>query len=404
MLRSCSPEQWRWAPSPSAHAAATAKTSSPHRPRLGASLFVGIPPHRVLDTRGTDGGPIGVPAAATLKASGTLDVAIAGVGSVPAGATSVAVNITIDDDATTKSFLTVWPTGEPITPTSASINNAEPGIITQNTALLKLGTGGKITVFNLLGEVNVIIDVTGYFVPGVTAPTTAPQATTTTAGTTTTTSGTTPRRPDRRCRVTRPRSAAVEWHDARMDCSGVVGGHVLGLGHRHTDTVAATVVTAYRSDDGDHEHQGDEAERERRGDVVPVREDHLDADVHQDDGEAELQVVEPRWASASRKYSARSPRMAKAFEAKTMNCSRLTARTAGTESTAKTTSVASMSTSTANSGVASRSLPLRSSWVNSFWPSYSVGGGHDLAGRACSTGLRSGWTSSSCFGRPCGCR
>jgi hypothetical protein len=151
------------------------------------SLFVGIPPERVLDTRGTDGGPIGVPAAATLKAGATLDVAIAGVGSVPAGATSVAVNITIDDDATTKSFLTVWPTGQPITPTSASINNAEPGIITQNTALLKLGTGGKITVFNLLGEVNVIIDVTGYFVPGVVAPTTAPQATTTTAGATTTT-------------------------------------------------------------------------------------------------------------------------------------------------------------------------------------------------------------------------
>ena len=107
------------------------------------SLFVGIPPVRVLDTRGTDGGPIGVPAAATLKANATLDVPIAGVGGVPAGATSVAVNITIDDDATTKSFLSVWPTGEPITPASASINNAEPGIIVQNTAVLKLGTGGQ---------------------------------------------------------------------------------------------------------------------------------------------------------------------------------------------------------------------------------------------------------------------
>ena len=51
-----------------------------------------------------------------------------------------------------------------------------------------------------------------------------------------------------------------------------------------------------------------------------------------------------------------------------MNGSRLTARTAGTESTANTTSVASMSTSTANSGVATR-LAFRR--VNSFWPSYS---------------------------------
>ena len=46
--------------------------------------------------------------------------------------------------------------------------------------------------------------------------------------------------------------------------------------------------------------------------------------------------------------------MAKAFELKTMNCSRLTARIAGTESTANTTSVVSIRTSTANSGVASR--------------------------------------------------
>ena len=60
--------------------------------------------------------------------------------------------------------------------------------------------------------------------------------------------------------------------------------------------------------------------------------------------------------------------MAKAFEANTMNGSRLTARIAGTESTANTTSVASMSTSTANSGVATR-LAFRG--VNSFWPSYS---------------------------------
>ena len=56
---------------------------------------------------------------------------------------------------------------------------------------------------------------------------------------------------------------------------------------------------------------------------------------------------------ARQKYSARSPRMAKAFEANTMNGSRLTARIAGIESTANTTSVVSIRISTANSGVAS---------------------------------------------------
>ncbi len=59
------------------------------------------------------------------------------------------------------------------------------------------------------------------------------------------------------------------------------------------------------------------------------------------------------------------PEDANAFDANTMNCSWLTARTAGTESTAKMTSVASISTSTANSGVASR-LPF--CFVNSFGP------------------------------------
>jgi hypothetical protein len=160
-------------------------------PAAAPSLLVGIPPERVLDTRATDGGPIGVPSAAPIGPAGQLDVQIAGVGSVPAGATSVSVNITIDDDATTQSFLSVWPTGEPIAPTSASINNAEPGIITQNTALLKLGTGGRITIYNHLGAVNVIVDVTGYFVPGVAAPTTVPPSTTTTAASTTTTAGST---------------------------------------------------------------------------------------------------------------------------------------------------------------------------------------------------------------------
>ena len=58
--------------------------------------------------------------------------------------------------------------------------------------------------------------------------------------------------------------------------------------------------------------------------------------------------------------------MAKALAANTMNGSRLTARMAGTESTANTTSVASISTSTANSGVASRFPVPR---VKSFWPS-----------------------------------
>ena len=81
--------------------------------------------------------------------------------------------------------------------------------------------------------------------------------------------------------------------------------------------------------------------------------------------------------------------MAKAFEANTMNCSRLTARTAGTESTAKITSVVSMSTSTANSGVAS-SLPRPAGEELLAVVARSVDGTTLRTSR--STGLCSGWT------------
>ena len=83
--------------------------------------------------------------------------------------------------------------------------------------------------------------------------------------------------------------------------------------------------------------------------------------------------------------------MAKALDAKTMNSSRLTARMAGIESTAKTTSVVSIRMRTANSGVARRT-PLRR--VNIFWPSYSVVDGTSLR-TILSAGFRSGWTSAS---------
>ncbi len=147
-------------------------------PPAAPAEFVGITPVRVLDTRGAAGGPIGVPAAKKLGANESIDVAVAGVGAIPDNATSVAVNITIDEDATLKSFLTVWPTGE--TRPNASANNAEPGLVMANSAIFQLGTDGKLSVFNQLGAVNVIMDVTGYFVESGTSGTTTTTSTTST--------------------------------------------------------------------------------------------------------------------------------------------------------------------------------------------------------------------------------
>ena len=55
----------------------------------------------------------------------------------------------------------MWPTGQ--TRPNTSANNAEPGLVSANSAIFQLGTDGKLSVFNQQGTVNVIMDVTGYF-------------------------------------------------------------------------------------------------------------------------------------------------------------------------------------------------------------------------------------------------
>jgi serine protease len=169
--------------SASAQVPTTTTTTSTTTTTIAPSDFVGITPVRVLDTRGA-GQTVGVPSAAPLAANQTIDVQITGLAGIPANATSVAVNVTIDDDATLKSFITVWPTGQP--KPLASTNNAEPGFISPVSALMKLGTAGKISVFNQQGAVNVIIDVTGYFVadPGSTSSSSSSSSSTTSTTTT----------------------------------------------------------------------------------------------------------------------------------------------------------------------------------------------------------------------------
>ncbi|HKA03345.1 MAG TPA: hypothetical protein VKD67_03420 [Acidimicrobiales bacterium] len=178
------------------------KQQTPGPTQSNAEELIGVEPVRVLDTRGPNNGPIGVPAAKPITGGETIEVQVGGFTDksgnllIPANATSVAANITIDEDATLKSFVTVWPTGSPQPFTSA--NNAEPGLVMANSAILKLGPDGKLNVFNQRGDVNVIIDITGYFLPcgaplqtavaptTTVAPTTSTGATTTSEATTTT--------------------------------------------------------------------------------------------------------------------------------------------------------------------------------------------------------------------------
>ena len=128
-----------------------------------AQVFVSMSPQRMLDTR-PEYGPIGVPVGKPLGDSETLNLRFKGAGKpLPAAAVAAVINVTIDDDATKKSFMTVWPEGEP-RPVS-SVNNAEPGFISANSTIAKLGTNGGINIYNDEGAVNVVVDLVGYMIP-----------------------------------------------------------------------------------------------------------------------------------------------------------------------------------------------------------------------------------------------
>jgi hypothetical protein len=121
----------------------------------GASIFP-VTPSRVLDTRhglGAPAGPVG--------ATGEIAVRVAGVGGVDPRATAVVVNVTATG-ASEETYVTVYP-DEVARPDASSLNIGQGGTIA-NLVLAKVGSNGMIRMFNHAGRVDLIADVTGYFI------------------------------------------------------------------------------------------------------------------------------------------------------------------------------------------------------------------------------------------------
>ena len=92
---------------------------------------------------------------------GSVDVTLTGVGGIPAfGASAALVSVTAVE-ATRNGFVTVYPTGQPLTEVS-SINVDIAGQTTPNLVSAKLGTGGKVTLFSDAGG-HLLADVAGWF-------------------------------------------------------------------------------------------------------------------------------------------------------------------------------------------------------------------------------------------------
>ena len=114
-----------------------------------------LTPARILDTRSALGAP------AKLGSGASLSLQVTGRGGVPAtGVSAVVLNLAVTG-TTTHGWIAAWPTGE-TRPFVSSLNYA-PGQTVSNLAIVKVGAGGKVDIYNELGSTEVIADVAGWF-------------------------------------------------------------------------------------------------------------------------------------------------------------------------------------------------------------------------------------------------
>lgn len=95
-------------------------------------------------------------------AGSTRTFPVAGICGVPPTAKAVTVNIAVINP-TTLGHLTLYPAGG-ILPLASTIN-FRSGIIRGNNAIVTLGTGGQVSVFNGMGtgSTDFVLDVSGWF-------------------------------------------------------------------------------------------------------------------------------------------------------------------------------------------------------------------------------------------------
>lgn len=129
------------------------------------SAFVPITPCRLLDTRPGAGVNVG-PRSSAIGAGETYSLAARGaVGNctIPTDATGLVVNTTAVNP-TAPSFVTVFPGGTAL-PLAASLNTVAGGPPTPNLVSVSIGEPGTISIYNHAGTVDIVGDVTGYYVP-----------------------------------------------------------------------------------------------------------------------------------------------------------------------------------------------------------------------------------------------
>ncbi|MGH8893516.1 MAG: hypothetical protein ACRDWY_09475 [Actinomycetes bacterium] len=123
-------------------------------------VFVPLTPTRIVSTDSGIGG-----SSTPLGAGTTRSYTVLGEAGIPtSGVSAVVANVSVlhatSDSAS--SHLVVWPSGE-TKPTAKTMYFEEDNSTRSNTTIVKVGSDGKISVYNHSGTVDIGISVTGYF-------------------------------------------------------------------------------------------------------------------------------------------------------------------------------------------------------------------------------------------------
>jgi|HubBroStandDraft_6_1064221.scaffolds.fasta_scaffold00526_18 DNA-binding beta-propeller fold protein YncE len=130
------------------------------------ALFSGLAPTRVCDTR-TSGSLAPGCTEGSVNTGGHISINLSGVAGIPSISGSnppvaVVINVTAVE-ASTGTYVTVYPGGGSSTPPGVSDLNVPAGVTETNLVVVKVGPDGSIDLYNNLGSVNLIVDVMGYY-------------------------------------------------------------------------------------------------------------------------------------------------------------------------------------------------------------------------------------------------
>jgi len=136
--------------------------STPSATPGAAGLYNALVPSRLLDTRDGTGAPRGA-----IAGGGAVSLQVTGRWGVPAtGVGAVVLNVTAAD-VSLPTYVTVWPEGS-VRPVVSNLNPGS-GQTVANRVIVKLGTGGRVDLFNAAGSANLVADVNGWFSDGTVA-------------------------------------------------------------------------------------------------------------------------------------------------------------------------------------------------------------------------------------------